>query len=121
MAKNKGASVRYRVIDRCLRDTRRKYGAQELVEACARELTEVYSTPTSVSIRQIRLDLNYMESPEGFSADIEHIKDGRNVYYRYEDPKFSIEKSPLTPEEMDELKETILMLTIFHWHVYVTI
>jgi len=113
MAKNKGASVRYRVIDRCLRDTRRKYGPKELAEACARELTEVYSTPMAVSMRQIYTDINYLESPEGFSADIEHIKDGRKVYYRYEDPKFSIEKAPLTPEEMDELKETILMLNRF--------
>ena len=36
------------------------------------------------------------------------------MYYRYADPDFSIEKVPVTPEEMDQLKETILMLNRFN-------
>ncbi|MBR1808455.1 MAG: WYL domain-containing protein [Paludibacteraceae bacterium] len=113
MAKNKGAAVRYRTIDRCLRDTRRKYGVKELSQACARELTTVYSTPIAVSIRQIYTDLNYIESLEGFGADIQRIRDGKKVYMRYADPEFSIERSPLNNEETDQLRETIQMLNRF--------
>ena len=41
---------------------------------------------------------------------IEHYRDGKKMYYRYADPDFSIEKTPISFEEMDQLKETILML-----------
>ena len=113
MAKNKGAFVRYRAIDRCLRDRRKKYFVKDLMDACSRALTEAYSMPMSVSRSQLYTDLNYMESEAGYAATIEHVQDGRNVYFRYEDPNFSIEKMPLSDEEIDQLKETVLMLNRF--------
>ena len=113
MAKNKGAIVRYRTIDRCLRDTKRKYGIKELIHECSETLTAALAEETKVSRRQIYADLNYMESDMGYQADIEHIYEGRNVYYRYADPNFSIEKMPLTDAEIDQLKETVLMLNRF--------
>lgn len=36
MAQNKGAIVRYRAIDRCLRSKHGKYGIEELRAACER-------------------------------------------------------------------------------------
>ena len=35
MAQNKGAIVRYRAIDRCLRSKHGRYGIEELRQACA--------------------------------------------------------------------------------------
>ena len=113
MAKNKGAIVRYRTIDRCLRDTKRKYGMKDLINECCEALTAAKAEDTTVSRRQIYDDLNYMESDMGYKANIDHIYEGRNVYYRYADPDFSIEKMPLTDAEMDQLKETVLMLNRF--------
>ena len=113
MAKNKGAIVRYRTIDRCLRDIKRKYGIQDLIRECSEALTNALSEETKVSRRQIYDDLNYMESDMGYKANIDHINEGRNVYYRYADPDFSIEKMPLTDAEIDQLKETVLMLNRF--------
>lgn len=113
MAKNKGAIVRYRTIDRCLRDIKRKYGIQDLIRECSEALTNALSEETKVSRRQIYEDLNYMESDMGYQAIIDHHYEGRNVYYRYADPDFSIEKMPLTDAEIDQLKETILMLNRF--------
>ena len=113
MARNKGAIVRYRTIDRCLRDTKRKYGMKDLINECCEALTAAKAEDTTVSRRQIYDDLNYMESDMGYKANIDHIYEGRNVYYRYADPDFSIEKMPLTDAEMDQLKETVLMLNRF--------
>ena len=113
MAQNKGAIVRYRAIDRCLRSKHGKYGIEELRAACADALYDAFSERMSVSRRQIYDDLNHMESNAGYRAEIEHYRDGKKMYYRYADPNFSIEKVPVTPEEMDQLKETILMLNRF--------
>lgn len=113
MAKNKGAIVRYRAIDRCLRDKKRKYGWEELAKACSEALEMAFSEPDTVSRRQIYIDLNYMESDAGYQANIEHLRDGRKVYFRYADPDFSIEKMPLNDAEIDQLKETVLMLNRF--------
>ena len=113
MAQNKGAIVRYRAIDRCLRSKHGKFGIEELRAACAEALYDAFSERMSVSRRQIYDDLNHMESNAGYRAEIEHYRDGKKMYYRYADPDFSIEKTPISSEEMDQLKETILMLNRF--------
>ena len=113
MAQNKGAIVRYRAIDRCLRSKHGKYGIEELRAACAETLYDAFSERMSVSRRQIYDDINHMESNAGYRAEIEHYRDGKKMYYRYADPDFSIEKTPISQEEMDQLKETILMLNRF--------
>lgn len=113
MAQNKGAIVRYRAIDKCLRSKHGKYGIDELRRACEEALYDAFSERISVSRRQLYLDLNHLESNAGFRAEIEHYRDGKNVYYRYADPNFSIEKAPITDDEMNQLKETILMLNRF--------
>lgn len=113
MAKNKGATVRYRALDRCLRSKHKKYGINDLIAACSQALTDAFSEPMTVSRRQIYDDLNYMESDAGFRAIIDHKRDLQGVYYRYADPEFSIEKMPLSDDEIDQLKETVFMLSRF--------
>ena len=113
MAQNKGAIVRYRAIDRCLRSKHGKYGVEELRRACEEALYDAFMEHRTVSRRQIYDDLNHMQSNAGYRAIIETYKEGKKAYYRYEDPDFSIEKTPISPEEMDQLKETILMLNRF--------
>ena len=113
MAENKGAKVRYRAIDKCLRSKHGRFCWEDLRDACEKELYDVYMEPKSVSRRQIYDDLNYMESMEGYNAPIERIRDGKRIYFKYSDPNFAIDKSPITPDEMDQLKETILMLNRF--------
>ena len=44
-----------------------------------------------------------MESADGFDAPIAHIKEGKNVYFRYEDPYFSILKKELSAPEKEVL------------------
>lgn len=68
MAQNKGAIVRYRAIDRCLRSKHGKYGIEELRAACAEALYDAFSERMTVSRRQIFLDLNHMESNVGYRS-----------------------------------------------------
>ena len=113
MAKNKGAIVRYRVIDRCLQNQFRRYYWEDLRDACEEELRNVYMEDIDVARRTIFDDLKYMKSLEGYDAPIESIRDGKRTYYRYSDPHFTIDKLPITEAEMSQLNETILMLNRF--------
>ena len=113
MAQNKGAIVRYRAIDKCLRKQNSMYGIEELIHTCEEALYDAFSERMTVSRRQIFLDLNHMQSNAGYRADIERVRNGRKTCYCYADPNFSIEKMPITDDEMEQLKETILMLNRF--------
>lgn len=113
MAQNKGANVRYRAIDKCLSAKHGRYSWEDLQRACEDALYRAFSERISVSRRQIFNDLNFMESEAGFRALIKRTKDGKRTYYTYEDPNFSIANMPLSYEELDQLKETILLLNRF--------
>lgn len=111
---HKGAPlVRYRAIDRCLRSKHGKFFIEDLCKACDDALYDAYAERVSIQRRQIYNDLNYLESDAGYRAIIERLRDGKRIYFRYRDPNFSIDKMPLTDDEIDQLKETIFMLNRF--------
>lgn len=74
-----------------------------------------YSDPLNpgISRRQVLVDIDFMESEAGWSALIDRVKDGRRVYYRYEDSEYTINNQPITDEEVAQLRETMLMLSRF--------
>ena len=113
MATNKRAVVRYRAIDKCLSAKHGRYSWQDLKRACEEAIYRDFSERISIGRHTIFNDLNYIESNAGFGANILRIRDGRQVYYKYEDPDFSIDKMPLTHDELDQLQETILLLNRF--------
>lgn len=113
MPSNKYAIVRINTLDRCFRNPGRRYYMKDLLEACNDDLNEHDPTCTGTSERTIYQDLRFMESPEGFSAPIDRIKDGRKTFYRYSDNTFSLAKSPLNETEMMQLKETMSLLSRF--------
>lgn len=117
MAVNKNKLIRFFVIDKCLRNRSKRYyledkkneGFPNLLAECNAVLRRK-DLPT-VSERTIRGDINQIQ--EIYKTIIESIPDGKRVYYRYEDPNFSIEHAPITDDEMHKLQETILMLNRF--------
>lgn len=110
MPQTKHAVIRYRTIDRCLRNTRKRFFMDDLVEACNEVLSDY---GTSVSKRQIHEDLIFMESEAGYSANIDRLREGHRVYFRYCDPTFTIENLPMTQQEMNLMKDTLEMLGRF--------
>ncbi len=110
---NKHQRSRCRALDKCFRNRTIRFYIEDLIEACEKALEDEYGEPISVSRRTVINDMNYMESNAGYQADIERIADGKRKYYRYADPDFSIEQTPLTDDEMQKLQETVLMLSRF--------
>lgn len=111
MAVNKNALIRYKALDKCFSNPYRKYFIRELIETCNEVLSAYYGRETTVSRRQIFIDIDFMRSDAGYQAPIVSLKDGRKVYYRYEDINFSILNKPLTQEEQLALENIVELLS----------
>lgn len=96
MPVNKNALIRYKTIDRCLRNRYRRWTLDDLVEACSDALYEMEGIFRGVSVRTVQADIQIMRSDKlGYNAPIE-VYDGK--YYRYADDDYSISESPLSTE-----------------------
>lgn len=113
MPNSKHAIIRYQALDKCFRNTGRKYFIEDLVEACRVALVNHTGNNESIQKRQVYDDINFMISENGYNAPIEKDKVGRKVYYFYDDVNFTINNQPLTESEAAELKETLLTLNRF--------
>ncbi len=111
MSTNKNATIRYNALDNAFRNPGRKYFIEDLIEVCNKALYEFNTSIEGVSKRQIYDDIRFMESEQGWAIPLEKNKEGRRVYYRYSDLKFSIQNKPLNDIEAKELKETLLILS----------
>ena len=102
--------IRHYALDRCLRNQTRRYYIEDLLVACNNALEAKDCQP--ISLRTLKYDLNEFETL--YNTVIDHIPDthGR-IYYRYEDPKFSLQQSLLSDDEVAKLKDTLLMLGRF--------
>lgn len=113
MSTNKHAIIRYQTLDKCFRNPGRKYYMEDLVEACNKAIYEYTGTDIGIKRRQIFEDIKFMESPQGWNIDLEHIRDAHKVYYRYADMSKSINNQPLNETEENQLKEALLTLSRF--------
>ena len=115
MPVNKNAMIRYKTLDKCFRNTGRRYYIEDLMEECTKVLQEIDPEINDISRRTILNDIAFMEGDGWGDKGLELLreKDGRRVYYRYADPNFSIESSPLTSEEIEHIKLTIHTLSRF--------
>lgn len=111
MPVNRNALIRYRTIDKCLQNRRRKWTIEDLIQACSEALYEYEGIDKDVSMRTIRLDLNAMRSDKlGYNAPI-IVTDKK--YYSYADSDYSITNSPLTTQDLGILHEVSSLLRQF--------
>jgi len=113
MGITKNAFLRYQTLDRCFRNPGRRYNINDLVKACSEALREFDRDSAGIQKRQVYDDIKFMESSQGWSIPLERIKEGRNVYYRYDDLKFSINNQPINEMEAEQLKSAMLVLSRF--------
>jgi predicted DNA-binding transcriptional regulator YafY len=113
MATNKNATIRYQALDKCFRNPGRKYFMIDLVEACNNALLDIDPNSTGIQKRQVYDDIKFMKDSRGFNAPIESFKDGKKVFYKYDDINFSINNQPLNEQEAQQLKESLLTLSRF--------
>ena len=63
MASNKHAQIRYKVLDDCFSNFRRKFYFSDLMERCNEALRELYGEDhTGIKTRTLRSDINYIRS-----------------------------------------------------------
>jgi len=107
MPATKNAFLRYRIIDRCLRNTGRRFSFDDLKAIIEEELREINPDWGNVSVRTLRTDIEYMRSIDGYDAPIETYRDGKHHFYRYSDSKFSIENKPINTAEAEKMISAI--------------
>ena len=88
MPVNKNALIRYKTIDKCLRNRYRRWTIEDLVDACSDALYDMEGIDKGVSLRTVQGDIQIMRSDKlGYNAPIEVYE---NKFYRYADPEYSI-------------------------------
>lgn len=110
MPTNKNAQLRYQILDRCFSDFKRKYTIEDLIDKVNDSLYDL--TGKEVKLRQIREDIKYMRDRVTYDAPIKAypMASGKQCYYRYEDPNFTIYNNDMSIEEVNNLRSTIQML-----------
>lgn len=118
MPANKNAIARYRALDKCFSDHLKEYDMEKLIKACSVAITGNSYDDYLISKSQIRYDIEYMESDEGYGVELERYW-GTNKYgnrvkcFRYKDPNFSINDLPLTEVDIRNIKSAIGILSQF--------
>ena len=111
MPVNKNALIRYKTIDRCLRNKYRRWTLEDLVDACSDALYEMEGITGGVSVRTVQADIQVMRSDKlGYEAPIEVYE---SKFYRYADEDYSISNSPLDSDMCDLLSDAIVKLREF--------
>ena len=113
MSTNKNAIIRYQALDKCFQNYGKRFYIEDLLDAVNKALTEVNPSSDGIKKRQLYEDIKFMESSQGWSVDIEKIKEGRRAYYRYASRDFSINKQPINELEAEQLKSAMLVLSRF--------
>ncbi|NNK90300.1 MAG: WYL domain-containing protein [Saprospiraceae bacterium] len=113
MSTNKHALIRYRVIDKCLRQVDKQWNWKTLAEACSHEIRKVTGHDTTLSERTIKGDLQNMRHDEalGYFAPIEYDRLEKSYYYS--NRSYSITEAPLNRSDSNELKQAIGLLQQF--------
>lgn len=96
----KNAQLRYRVIDRCLRNTAKPFPTKEqLRKACEEAL---YGSTGGSDICDSTIEKDMFVMREEFDAPIKYSKLEKGYYY--EDPDYSVEKIPLNEDDIDAIR-----------------
>lgn len=111
MSSNKNALIRYKTLDKCLKNKYRKYTLEDLIDACSDALFEFEGKESYVSRRTVQLDLQNMRSEKfGYEAPIE-VYDRK--YYRYSDPEYSIHNISVNESDLKAMNNAVQILKQF--------
>jgi len=111
MSSNKNALIRYKILDKCLRNRHRQYTLDDLIDECSEALFEFEGKESYVSKRTIQLDLQNMRSEKfGYEAPIEVYE---KKYYRYSNPDYSIHNISVNEKDLKAMNNAIQILKQF--------
>ena len=103
MTVKSNAYLRYKILDKCFRDFKKQYFIDDLVDACSTAQRIETGSARGISRRQVLYDIEFMSSENGWKAPIRKHKEGVRVYFRYENPDFSINNQPFNEEERNQV------------------
>ena len=108
MPANKNALIRYKTIDKCLRNRYRRWTIEDLLDACSDALYDMEGIAKGVSLRTVQGDIQIMRSDKlGYNAPIE-VYD--NKFYRYADQEYSINENPLNAEDYALVEKAVCLI-----------
>jgi len=111
MSSNKNALIRYKTLDKCLKNKFKKYTLEDLIDECSEALFEFEGKESFVSKRTVQLDLQNMRSEKfGYEAPIEVYE---KKYYRYSDPDYSIHNISVNTNDLKAMNNAIQILKQF--------
>ena len=111
MSSNKNALIRYKALDKCLKNKYKKYTLEDLMDECSEALFEFEGKESFVSKRTVQLDLQNMRSEKfGYEAPIEVYE---RKYYRYSDPDYSIHNIQVNESDLKTMNNAIQILKQF--------
>lgn len=106
---NKNQQFRLKILDQCLQNRGKQYSVDDLHKTVIERLREK-NPDYSVSKKTIYSDLKLIEDIDGYNIPIRKKKDGKYIYYRYEDPRDSIFNAMLSPEDKNILLSAVRTL-----------
>ena len=116
MSVNKLALIRYKTIDDCLTNRRRKWTLDDLIEKVSAALLEAEGIASGVSRRTVQADIQLMRSDKlGYNAPI-IIRDRK--YYCYGEADYSITKAPINSADVEKMKDIVGLLKQFNGFSY---
>src|SRR5690606_3093720 len=102
---NKNQQIRAQILDECLSNMVKWHSADDLLDKVNHYLvSEAGLEP--ISRRTLYSDLERLQHPDLYHAELEKKTVDRKVFYRYKDRHFSIHKSPITPQQMRSEEHT---------------
>lgn len=111
MPANRNALIRYKTIDKCLRNRLKKWTLEKLIDTVSEALYEYEGTTKDVSRRTIQADIQMMRSDMlGYNAPIVVVD---RKYYIYEDAEYSITNIPLSDNDLTRMNEAVEILKQF--------
>ncbi|RBL92510.1 helix-turn-helix transcriptional regulator [Chitinophaga flava] len=111
MPVNRNALIRYKTIDTCLRNRRRRWTLANLIDKVSEALYDYEGMEKGISRRTIQADIQMMRSDKlGYNAPIIIVD---KKYYTYEDADYSITNIPLSDNDLTRMTEAVEVLKQF--------
>lgn len=113
MSINKNAYLRYQVLDKCFSNRYKRYFIKDLLEEVNKALEDFNGIGSKIEKRQLYEDIKFMRSEAGWAIPLEKCRDGKRIYYRYSDNKFSIKNQQISDEELNAINSALMVLFRF--------
>ena len=108
MPVNRNALIRYKTIDACLRNRRRRWTLANLIDKVSEALYDYEGIDKGISRRTLQADIQMMRSDKlGYNAPIIIVE---KKYYTYEDADYSITNIPLSDNDLLRMTEAVEVL-----------